>query len=343
MSRISNEAIPARFFKPEPLETVRSLAGALALWLVPGAALGVLVQFDGIPLALRVILSSAFAVLGHEGTHFNLHENRVTSARIGTLASALVPFHMNAGFAVLHGEHHRWTNTDKDPDAVFFAKFKTFASRFWLARVAASRRYQAETWKLALDRHPAGYRFTVGLTRPELVSLARLNLVAAYSALAAYAVFAWYAPLWATGVVFIPLAVTIPLSGLRPYFEHAGTGSGRYSRARTWASPVFDFLYRGVNYHLAHHLYPSVPAIKLGEFHRWLKAHGRIPIEGADPAIEVHRLRDLIGAVGAPLGPLSAATTQTSAMHSTSTSTSLGKRATSIVERAGVSDLKYAP
>lgn len=73
------------------------------------------------------------ALVGHEGSHFNLHPNRMVSATWGVLTSALVPLHFDVGFSLEHVKHHRFANSDKDPDVKVFQKFNNVLSRLFLA------------------------------------------------------------------------------------------------------------------------------------------------------------------------------------------------------------------
>jgi fatty acid desaturase len=72
----------------------------------------------------------------------------------------------------------------------------------------------------------------------------------------------------------MPHIFGILFSGVRPYLEHAGTGVGLFRDARTYSSPVMTALFLGNNYHLEHHLYPSVPCHRLPAVHRFLQAAG---------------------------------------------------------------------
>jgi fatty acid desaturase len=86
-------------------------------------------------------------------------------------------------------------------------------------------------------------------------------------------------------LIVFPTLFTLLISGLRPHIEHAGTGQERFSQARSWISPTFDLVYGGINYHLAHHLYPAVPAYHIRRLHRWLSETGQLPAAG------VHEIR----------------------------------------------------
>src|SRR4051812_42851536 len=104
------------------------ILGVFALWLLPVFALHALLA-SALPVALKLLLGAALSLLaglgfhhfgfvGHEGSHFTLHANRQVSLFLGVLFSSLVPLHLEMGFAVIHLRHHRFTNTEDDPDLV---------------------------------------------------------------------------------------------------------------------------------------------------------------------------------------------------------------------------------
>jgi fatty acid desaturase len=61
---------------------------------------------------------------------------------------------------------------------------------------------------------------------------------------------------------------------VRPYIEHAGTGVGPFEDARTYSSPLMTALFAENNYHLEHHLFPSIPCYRLPALHRYLRTAG---------------------------------------------------------------------
>ncbi|HVJ64722.1 MAG TPA: fatty acid desaturase [Bdellovibrionota bacterium] len=280
------ERLPKDILRPTVGGTTLAISKAFALWLVPAFASFLVWRSGWNPwlawplLALLQFVAAhglhAVGLIGHDGAHFALLRNPKRSAFLGVLVSAFVPFHMDMGFSVYHADHHRFTNSDRDPDAMFFSQFKNFWSRLFLARLAVSRRYAAATFRLALNRWPVDEPIHIGLKMEDLVSLARFNVFISLTILAAQVALFIKFPTLITFVTVIPTLLVILISGLRPYVEHAETGTEKGNNSRSWISPVFDLLYGGVNYHLAHHLYPSVPAYRIRELHGWLLANGKI-------------------------------------------------------------------
>lgn len=289
--------IPERFLQRSTLRTCELILRAFLIWSCP-AAVAYAVLSSGLPagwlLALPLWLMAGqglqlLGIIGHDGSHANLHRDRWTSFLIGILCSSAVPFHTDVGFAVSHAEHHRWVNTRRDPDALVLSRYSSVLARIFLVRSIVTRRYLKTTLLLALNAWPDDRSIRLSLPRAQLVTLARINLVASACWLALYVAVALRSPLMALCFIFGPYLGAALLSGLRPYVEHAGTGEGKYTSARSYIHPVFTFFFGGANYHLAHHLFPTVPCYRLPAFHRWLDDQGRLP------SGELHIDRSLLG------------------------------------------------
>lgn len=275
---MSSKSIPAEFHQIDMKKTILQSVKFFALWLIPGALAYYLSDLNSIAWSLVPFLAligghglQCVALLGHEGTHFALHEDKWKSALAGIFLSSFVPFHMDTGFAVSHAEHHAFTNTDRDPDHIFFGQFKNFFSRLFLARIAASNRYLKMTLILAFNKWPKEKPLRLGLSMKQAVTLARVNILTSYAILAAYIALTFLFPKLMIFVLWIPFIVAMLISGLRPFVEHLGTESGRGNDSRSWISPVFDILYGSINYHQAHHLWPKVPSYNLKKLHFWVK------------------------------------------------------------------------
>jgi len=262
--------------------------GGLSLLFASEFPLGLKI-LGALPLVfLGSISLHNIGLLGHEGTHFTLAKKHYDSALLGTLLSSLVPFHFNTGFALTHALHHWHTNTEKDPDLEIFTSFKNFWSRMLLARSKASRAYLIDTIKLALGKLP--HPNQVGLKDTELFRLAKINLISSVFFLFIYACLIVKYP-QTFGLAFLVIyLVAVFLSGLRPYMEHVGTNSGAFSNSRTFASPVLDYTFGTINYHLAHHMHPAVPAYNLPGLHQWMLQEGHIDLSTAINASSIKEL-----------------------------------------------------
>lgn len=287
-SKMGLMRVPEEFLRPSLPGTAFFVGAALLMYLAPVLAIQSMLEADftnagGLNLSLillpwLIVLAGqglhAFGIIGHDGMHFNLHRHRVVSAIIGIFFSSLVPLHMDVGFALWHSRHHRWTNTALDPDLAIFIKYKNFFSRMLCARPAASRQHFAETLKVAFGEQAKVGKIELPISFKTLKRLARFNLICSGWWLSVYLLITYRWPLIALCSIWLPYLVTICLSGIRPYVEHASTGTGKFENARSWTAPIFDLLFLGHNYHLAHHLVSRVPTYRLRSFNQWLKANG---------------------------------------------------------------------
>jgi fatty acid desaturase len=279
--------VPAHFVKPDVAQTFRMIGIHGLTFTLPLVLSCIVFSYEqhtvanAILVGLATLISSfglhSLGLMGHEGTHFTLHPKRASSALIGVLTSAFVPFHIDMGFAIRHNQHHRFTNNkDKDPDIMIFQKFQGFWQRFLFARFAATAEYFRTALAVAFTNYPADWDNGLNLHRDQIVKLARINLIASLAITVGYGTLIIFFP-GAFGIAFgLTFFFAITLSGLRPYLEHAGTNDIKTSNSRSWISPAFDVLYSGINYHLAHHIAPAVPAYRIKEFHRWLEVQGHI-------------------------------------------------------------------
>jgi beta-carotene hydroxylase len=84
-----------------------------------------------------------------------------------------------------------------------------------------------------------------------------------WSGFALEALMLWWLPMW---VAFIYTPVTLSWAPHHPMRE-----TGRYRDTRGWKSPVGTLLSAGMEYHLVHHLFPSIPLNKTPAAYRDLK------------------------------------------------------------------------
>ena len=298
--------VPQEFLKQDVAQSALMIGTHLVTFALPVALSTYLLTLNlpaYVVLPLVVVLSlvgsfglHSLGLMGHEGTHFTLHPKRIVSSYIGVITSALVPFHLDMGFAIRHNQHHRFTNTDKDPDLKVFGKYNTIWSRLFLARLQASHEYLVTTLQLATGKYPADWDAMLNLTRSQITTLARVNIASSLGFLAVYVFVAIQIPMF-TVALAATFTLAILVSGLRPYLEHAGTDAHRFTSSRSWISPLFNVAYAGINFHLAHHLAPGVPAYRIAAFHDWLVQNHYIAEEHivhAESIVEIaHVVRSL--------------------------------------------------
>jgi fatty-acid desaturase len=256
------------------------IGGRVALWAGTLTAMITAQRYFSLPVAVMAVVVLVpvaaialqnIALLGHEGTHFNLSVSRLRSARLGNWLSALVPGHFNLGFAISHAQHHKNTNTANDPDLELFGDLSSLPARLFLARARASRAYARLTFAVAKGQPPAVE--TLGFDMQTLRRLARENIAAVVLSYALYGTLAVIVGWPAVIALALSFVAAFCWSSLRPYFEHAGTDFNE--PARTFSSPFLDLLFGGINYHHAHHQYPGVPVYRIKDLQAFLDSQGR--------------------------------------------------------------------
>lgn len=279
-----DKSIPSDFRKINNAMYVYYVAHGLALWLGCAWAASFLVRSEALPIWARLPCVGALIVLsglglfflglqGHEGFHGNLNSDRRVSMLLGIAASSVMPFFISTGYTVIHWQHHRFTNTERDPDFAHYSRLTSFWSR--LARGAPVVVCNAAHEALVLifrRREPRALHYPFPAREARV--FASLNVVLSLAALAAYAwvavqsmhVFLFY--------VVLPWLVASSYFSMLPYIEHAGTGVGYGVNARTCTSWLFSTVLLGYCYHQEHHLYPNVQLHKLGRLHRYRVKHG---------------------------------------------------------------------
>lgn len=231
------------------------LLPALCDWVVIVSALaaGVVADHFIVWLAATVIVGNrqhALGILGHDGAHFAAAKSK----RINDIASELLCF-WPLGISVVdfrrfHFNHHRYFNTDKDPELIF----KSWSRSQWSLPVSESR--------------------LVGLFLLDLIGFGVWEMFKAYFLFGRNSLWSWLGPpLWwgAVGgfLYFYGLGFVIVIwfaalgtslwafHRLRTWTEHVGTASTHRLRANWWQRILITP--HGSWSHFEHHANPTVP------------------------------------------------------------------------------------
>jgi fatty acid desaturase len=258
------------------------------------AAMLVRVGFDYLVIALTIFLASryhrldayllAVMIIGarqvgigttalHEGTHHLLFRNRCANDFFSraVLWSVLAPV---AGFTLEsfrenHLVHHRTVNTPADPDYRFFERW------YGWPRIRMVALYMQMLLGISFLLY-AFYTFKALPARAKVIRLTGIVILIVGLALQ-IRFFEMFVVYW-----LIPIATWgFFVNFLRSAAEHHTPGSYRddahvpaiYRTAEIINSP-FDSLFvvtRGLNYHLSHHLFPSVPFYRIKALQRDLR------------------------------------------------------------------------
>lgn len=269
--------LPARQdFPPElsKVSTPRALATILGDWAVIGVSVAIATRFpNAITFVLAQLLVASrqhalFAVM-HEGTHYMISKNRPLNDHLSNFLAAWPVGFSTERYRLRHWIHHRYLNTDKDPDWTRKKDDPTWqmpmpALRFWRATLAHL---------CGKGVKEMAYAFLgIGVSRRDL-PLA-LPYYAAIAALITWA-GAWkgFALYWA-----LPYFTVLPLlHRVRNSIEHLAvpkthTLDGARNVVGSWVENFF-FGPHNANLHLVHHVYPFIPSHRLEEAHVFLLAH----------------------------------------------------------------------
>lgn len=260
MTVTENRPAPARF-RPEPAPSVAVpsmvlFLGTFALW---GVTLWATLAGDlptGAVIAVNAGVTFLMFTVVHESTHHAMGRSSLLNEIMGR--ASMLWFAGYAGFGLfrwIHIEHHRNTNEDRaiDPDA-------------WAKAGSA--------WALPLRWATLDFRYAYLWFRRRRPRAERAETIVLLAALVAgIVVTSLTGTLWTFAIVYlIPQRIgLIVLAWWFDWLPHHGLETtqrqDRYkaTRIRAGWEPALTTLLVYQNYHLVHHLYPSVP------FYRYIK------------------------------------------------------------------------
>ena len=221
----------------------------LTVWLFLGgyalATLSIWQWYQG-NWPLPVLVGLAFLSLHMEGTvihdacHNSAHPNRWINELMGHGAAVLLGFSFPV-FTRVHLEHHKHVNDPKnDPDHIvstfgpvwliaprfFYHEYFFFSRKLW-------RKYELMQW--GIERSLFICIILAGIKYDFMNVIYNL----------------WFGPALMVGVT---LGIFFDYLPHRPFISR-----NRWKNARVYPSRVMNLLIMGQNYHLVHHLWPSIP------------------------------------------------------------------------------------
>jgi fatty acid desaturase len=222
----------------------------------------------------------ALAVLMHDGAHGSLYARRAVNDLVSDLFLAFPLFISTTLYRRHHLEHHRYLNSERDPDLDPAALGRTPRQWAWLFAGDVTGLNLLKTVD-SLDQFSLLPVLRGNRAVARAMGRPRLILFLAY--LAALAVIlsvtgAWldYLLLW----ILPSLTALSMILRVRAVAEHVGCApdDGVGGTRTVLAGPLERMLFApcGINYHLAHHLYPSIPFCNLSMLHRQLMKHPEI-------------------------------------------------------------------
>lgn len=189
---------------------------------------------------LNVVALHMVGTVIHDASHNVAHRNKIVNAILGHGSALMLGFSFPV-FTRVHMQHHAHVNDPKnDPDhfvstggplwliaaRFFYHEIYFFQRKLW-------RKYELLEWFLG--------RLAVGL----------IVFAAIQHGFLGYIFNFWFSPALVVGLA---LGLFFDYLPHRPFKER-----DRWKNARVYPSPILNLLIMGQNYHLIHHLWPSIP------------------------------------------------------------------------------------
>lgn len=226
-------------------------------------------------LAALIIAGRMHALAGliHDFAHFRFIANKRLSDSIGDVLLAWPILATIEGYRRNHLAHHRYTNTDRDPDWVIKLGTKEFTfpqeMRFavlnflgYFVGVSSLRDLRSVLKRIQAD-DPFGRGYKLVRLSFYLALAALISVLGIWKEVTLY----WTVPYFTVFFLFLYI---------RSVAEHFGETmeyEGELTETRTVLPHRWERLFfcpHHLNFHLEHHLYPSVPFFRLPELHRVL-------------------------------------------------------------------------
>lgn len=207
----------------------------------------------------------------HDGAHHRIAKNRLVNDVIGELFCAWPLFFRMQAYRENHLLHHKYPNTEKDPD---FRPGRFPKTRKAMIRSLLLDLFALNTFEQLGELKRLKKKTDLGTT---LLRVVFYGAVAA--ALTYFGVWRVYLLYWIVPV-FTWLKVILRI---RAIADHAGVERNAAPfDTRTIVPNLFDRMFlapRNCTYHLGHHFYPSVPWFNLKRLHRELMKNETIRAE----------------------------------------------------------------
>ncbi|OKH56050.1 beta-carotene hydroxylase [Calothrix sp. HK-06] len=254
--------------------TLLLFLGAVGIVIISGFGYWVWEWQHWVCFSLNVLALHISGTVIHDACHQSAHSNRIINAVLGHCSALMLVFAFPV-FTRVHLQHHSNVNDpDNDPDhyvstggplwliAVRFLYHEIFffKRRLWrnneLLEWFLSRLFVAVIVYISVQHHFLGYV---------------LNF--------------WFIP---SAVVGVTLGLFFDYLPHRPFNER-----DRWKNARVYASPIINILILGQNYHLVHHLWPSVPWYKYQPTYYLMKP--RLDEKGSPQSLGLLTKKDFLG------------------------------------------------
>lgn len=286
------------------LKTWRSVLGVLAEWVIIGSAIAISWNLWSVHIAAGIVgyiaavmligsRQHALAIMMHEGAHYRISSNRFLNELIGQMGAAWLLLIDMRYYRQLHFSHHRAPNTDDDPD---WELRETGDWSFPKSRLGLFLLFLGDTLGLRfLDQVEFFGRYTYQPKYPR--GGWDFGKIAFYLVFFPVMTYLYGDTFWQIFMLYwiVPLLTWLKaVLRFRTISEHYALEYDHiYRDTRTtypsWWEKIL-FAPKNINYHLDHHLYPSVPFYNLPRLHQHL-------LENSDFRDNAHLTKTYMGVI----------------------------------------------
>jgi beta-carotene hydroxylase len=198
---------------------------------------------DWICFTANVLALHLSGTVIHDASHNSAHSNRIFNAILGHGSALMLGFAFPV-FTRVHLQHHAHVNDpENDPDhfvstggPLWMIAARFFYHEIFFFKRQLWRKYELLEWFLSR------------------LFVATIVIVACQYGFIGYVMNFWFVPALVVGIA---LGLFFDYLPHRPFQER-----NRWKNARVYPSPLLNLLILGQNYHLVHHLWPSIPWYK---------------------------------------------------------------------------------
>ncbi len=257
------------------LRTWRSVLALATDWaVIVGVASACELWFNPLSYFLAIAIIAGrqhgFFVLIHEATHFRLSNSAKINDLLSDYFAAIPVFFDTHMYRMNHSKHHRFLNSEEDPDWV-----RKQGRPEW--KFPIRKDYIAKTYPKFLLFRGAVEWMTISLIfsgvlplKTMLTGYQRRLVLKRFVYYAVAAALLTYTQLWTAFAMYwvVPLLFVFPsFQRVRSVAEHFGLKrEHELNSSRNILAPWYETLFfapHNVNYHLVHHMFPAVPFYNL--------------------------------------------------------------------------------
>ena len=295
---ISNEQVDLKSLsKPN---TCASLGQIFLEYIGIATAIILCIKFWSIPLYVLTVMfiacrQHALGVIMHDGVHYKIAKNKLLNDIITEYLIAIPIFTPMLDWRRAHFTHHRNPNTEEDPDWViklnnpewkfpksklgFISTVLRYSCGIFIIGIFFSRRLKWQQKLKYFCKAFLGTRPSPKLPTEKPMKPKRHNYIIntiLYLTILSLIIYFGFFKLFILYYI-VPAFMWAPLlTRIRSIAEHFGVENDNvYDKSRTMYPNIIDKLFLGaswnINYHLDHHLYPSVPSYRLKKLHNKIK------------------------------------------------------------------------